>query len=133
MKKITLLLLSMVAMFTMTSCSPMIYSDYVVEAYGTPYYSGGVLVYYQYQNMYYYPHYYANGSRCLKAYRKPLPPSHIQRPSHVRPTRPTQFSSPNRGGMAPRPNGTRRPTTTTRPNTRSTPPSRNVTRFGGRR
>lgn len=133
MKKVSLFVLSLVTLL-IASCSPMIYSDYVVEAYGTPYYgTGGVFLYYQYQGMYYYPH-YRNGVCTFRAYKRPIP-NYRPPVSHQRP--PVGHLQPNRRPTAPRPsvrpqtpnrrpaNNVRRPSQPTR--------SGNITRFGGRR
>lgn len=130
MKKIEILILSFIAMFVMASCSPLVYSGYVVESYGVPYYSGNVLVYYQYQGMYYYP-YYHNGVCRYKVQRQPIPAHRPAIPRHnVTNRRPNVVPQPSRRPTA-TPN--RRPNTNTRPNVQARPSNNNITRFGGRR
>ena len=135
MKKIGLFILSMITLFTVTSCGTMIYADSVVEAYGVPHYdSYGVIVYYEYQHMYYYPQ-YIHGRYRLKACKRPIP-SYM--PPRRTPTPPRgHFSTPPRT-----PSTTRRPAAPQRPNTtpsrrptpnRTAPRGSNITHFGGRR
>lgn len=86
MKKIISILAALMMCFTLTSCVTYaqaqvddMYDDNVdisvVVSYGTPYYNTeGLLLYYIYRDMYYYPYYYHN-RYYLHRYSRPLPPS----------------------------------------------------------
>ena len=86
MKKIIIeTLAAFVFCFTLTSCVKTaqaqiddVYDDNVdinlVITYGTPYYNvDGLLLYYIYDNLYYYPYYYHN-RYYLHRYHRPIPP-----------------------------------------------------------
>ena len=85
MKKITEFLIGVVLCFTLSSCITTaqaqiddVYDDNVdinlVITYGTPYYNvEGLLLYYIYDNLYYYPYYYHN-RYYLHRYSRPIPP-----------------------------------------------------------
>ena len=47
----------------------------IIMEYGTPYYINGVLQYYLYRNLYYYPYYY-NNVMYFRSFYRPLPPRH---------------------------------------------------------
>lgn len=47
----------------------------IILTYGTPYYLDGVLQYYIYRNLYYYPFYY-NDIMYFRSFYRPLPPRH---------------------------------------------------------
>ena len=47
----------------------------IIVTYGTPYYLDGVLQYYIYRNLYYYPFYY-NDIMYFRSFYRPLPPRH---------------------------------------------------------
>jgi len=104
MKKIIkkLLLLTLMV-FTLSSCDASLIAQYdevypisdkditLVVNYGTPYYSeSGILLYYIYRNMYYYPYYYHNRPYYYR-YHRPLPPHRGFRPYH----RPNTHFNPN--------------------------------------
>lgn len=132
MKKISTFLTSLVIFFGLTACAPVFYSDDVVMSYGTPYYENGILIYYSYHGMYYYPHYHGNVCR-LKAYRTPQRHLNIHNRTHYRPTNRPSVRPSNRPNTRPsaRPNSRPSNNRYTRP---STPRGSNVTRFsGGRR
>jgi len=56
----------------------------VIMQYGTPYYRDGLLLYYIYRDIYYYPFYY-NNYWYVRAYRRPF--IHFDRPPYFRPHR----------------------------------------------
>lgn len=133
MKKILVILSLILSISIFSSCAYETYAQTedvtVIVRYGTPYYSNGALVYYVYNNLYYYPYVY-NNHTYFHRYRRPLPPP---RRHDYRPPMPPQ----NRGGhfgrpsQPPRNNGTIRPSTPSRGDR----PMRGNTRpnFGGRR
>ena len=47
----------------------------IIMEYGTPYYIDGILQYYLYRNLYYYPYYY-NNVMYFRSFYRPLPPRH---------------------------------------------------------
>lgn len=162
MKKIIGILVSLMLCFTLTSCvttataqTDDMYDDVdisVVVTYGTPFYNTeGLIIYYLYRDMFYYPYFYHN-RYYLHRYHRPLPPERLRmyrpvprdfyRPNpprghkpHVRPNNP-----PHRGDMRPnnppRRNGDVRPSQpNTRPNINrgigSRPTMPNINRGGG--
>ena len=89
MKKIIGFLAALVMLFTLSSCVTTaqahvddVYDDVdinLVVTYGVPYYDvDGLLMYYIYRNMYYYPYFYYN-RYYLHRYYRPLPPSRMHR------------------------------------------------------
>ena len=170
MKKIISILAALMMCFTLTSCVTYaqaqvddMYDDNVdisvVVTYGTPYYNTeGLLLYYIYRDMFYYP-YYHNNRYYLHRYSRPLPPprARMYRPVprdfyrhepprryHVTPpNRSTQHMRPNTHPIQPRPNGNIRPNNnrggnvgrpmTPRSSTRATVGGGNRGHFGGRR
>ena len=89
MKKIISILAALMMCFTLSSCVTTasaqiddIYDDVdisVVVTYGTPYYNTeGLLLYYIYRDMFYYPYYYHN-RYYLHRYSRPLPPERMGR------------------------------------------------------
>lgn len=136
MKKIIGILTALIMTFALSSCVTTAQAQVddmydgvdisLVITYGTPYYNTeGLLLYYIYRDMFYYPYYYHN-RYYLHRYSRPLPPQVYReryRPiprdafNHHRPNvrHDNHFPRPNRGM---RPNGNRQP----RPNMdRSTP------------
>ena len=85
MKKIILFIVGLVAMLSLNSCVTTAYAQVddeidtsVVISYGTPYYNtSGLLMYYVYRDMFYYPYYY-NSGWYFRHYAKPLPPRHYR-------------------------------------------------------
>jgi hypothetical protein len=91
MKKLYIFLIVLMMMFSLSSCETYTYAttqdDIYVETegdvvrsnvsfdviiqYGTPYYRDGVLLYYLYRDIYYYPFYY-NNYWYVRAYRRPF-------------------------------------------------------------
>lgn len=91
MKKIYILFISLLMMFSLSSCETYTYAttqdDIYVETevdvvrsnvsfdviiqYGTPFYRDDVLLYYLYRDIYYYPFYY-NNYWYVRAYRRPF-------------------------------------------------------------
>ena len=175
MKKIIGILAALMMYLTLSSCVTAaqaqvdgVYDDNVdisvVVNYGTPYYNvDGLILYYIYRDMYYYPYYYHN-RYYLHRYHRPLPLDRMRiyrpvprdfyrheppRRYHVTPpNRSTQHMRPNTHPNHPRPNGNVRPNGGTRPNdsggrfnrpmtprssTRATVGGGNRGRFGGRR
>ena len=109
MKKIFLFIIGLVMPFSLTSCVTTAYAQVddetevaVVISNGTPYYDAdGLLMYYIYRNMYYYPYYY-NNAWYFRHYARPLPPRHY-RPVprdfyHHRPLPPRHHHTPHPGG-----------------------------------
>lgn len=104
MKKICLFIIGLMMMFSLSSCETYTYAttqdDIYVEAdvdvvrsnvsfdviirYGTPYYMDGVILYYLYKDIYYYPFYY-NNYWYVRAYRRPF--THFDRRPYFRPHR----------------------------------------------
>lgn len=135
MKKIVGILAALIMCFTLSSCvtaaqaqaDGVYYDDNVdisiVVTYGTPYYNTeGLLLYYIYRDMFYYPYYY-NNRYYLHRYHRPLP---LERMKMYRPV-PRYFykhKPPRRYHVAP----LNRSTYHMRPNTHSTQsrPNRNV-------
>lgn len=150
MKKIIGILVSLMLCFTLTSCVTTataqiddMYDDVdisVVVTYGTPFYNtDGLIIYYLYRDMFYYPYFYRD-RYYLHRYHRPLPPERLRmyrpvprdfyRPNphrghrpHIRPNNP-----PRRGDVRPsQPN--------TRPNINrgigSRPTTPNINRGGG--
>lgn len=92
MKKIYSILIGLMMCFTLSSCAFETYAttqddiyvqtevdvvrstvDYqIVIKYGTPYYYNGSILYYIYDNLYYYPYYYDN-YWYFRCYRRPFP------------------------------------------------------------
>ena len=163
MKKIIGILAALMMCFTLNSCVTSaqaqiddMYDDDVnislIITYGTPYYdTEGLLLYYIYRDMFYYPYYYHN-RYYFHRYSKPLPP-HIYRERYRpiprnafnhhrpnvrhynRPPRPHGDARPNRNHQ-PKPNvdrPTQRPNNgNVRPNTNQTRPTPNINRGGSR-
>ena len=91
MKKLAIFLIGLVMCFTLSSCSVLTYAttqddmyietnvdvvrstvDYnIVIRYGTPYYYNGNILYYIYDNLYYYPYFY-NDYWYFRVYRRPF-------------------------------------------------------------
>lgn len=80
MKKIIGIILGLIMCISFTSCSTIAYAETneglidtkVIITYGTPYYNNdGLLLYYIYRDLFYYPYYY-NGWH-FRHYRRPLP------------------------------------------------------------
>ena len=144
MKKIISILAALMMCFTLSSCVTTasaqiddIYDDVdisVVVTYGTPYYNTeGLLLYYIYRDMFYYPYYY-NNRYYLHRYHRPLPPERMRmykpvprdfyrheppRRYHVTPpNKSTQHMRPNTHPTQPRPNSGMKPNTNVRPNNR---------------
>ena len=104
MKKFYIFLIGLMMMFSLNSCETYTYAttqdDIYVEAevdvvrsnvsfdviiqYGTPYYRDGVLLYYLYRDIYYYPFYY-NNYWYVRAYRRPF--THFDTRPYFRPHR----------------------------------------------
>jgi hypothetical protein len=124
MKKIISIILGLVMCISLTSCVTTasaqiddMYDDVDVNliiTYGTPIYNAeGLLTYYIYRDLYYYPYIYNNRYH-FHRYIRPLPPHrhhHVAPPrsgGHVTPqrpphhtTRPNIGSRPSGGGMRP--------------------------------
>ena len=117
MKKIIIIILGLVMCISLTSCVTTAYAQTdddvdvnVVVTYGTPCYDiNGLLLYYFYRDLYYYPYYYSN-RWYFRHYARPLPRGsyrpvprdfHRHRP-HVTPHRPHMGG--NRGFGNHRPN-----------------------------
>ena len=91
MKKLFIFLVGLTMVFSLTSCvtTAYAYDDMyddadieVVVTYGTPYYNAeGLLLYYIYRDLYYYPYFY-NDRYYLHRYYRPLPPNRMR---HYRP------------------------------------------------
>ena len=101
-KRIFTILIGLMMLFTLNSCVVGTYAttqdDIYVETevdvvrsnvsfdviiqYGTPYYRDGVLLYYLYRDIYYYPFYY-NNYWYVRAYRKPF--THFDHRPYFRP------------------------------------------------
>lgn len=94
MKKIIGILVSLMLCFTLTSCVTTataqvddMYDDVdisVVVTYGTPFYNTeGLILYYVYRDMFYYPYFYRD-RYYLHRYHRPLPPERLRmyRPVH---------------------------------------------------
>ena len=109
MKKIFLFIVGLVMSFSLTSCVTAAYAQLddeadisVIVSNGTPYYNtDGLLMYYIYRDLYYYPYYYNNGWH-FRHYARPLPPRH-HRPVprdfyHHRPHQPSYHHTPHPGG-----------------------------------
>ena len=86
MKKIIGFILGLVMCISMTSCVTTAYAQTedeiadvnVVVTYGTPYYnSDGLLLYYVFRDLFYYPYYY-NNRWYFRHYSRPLPPTHYR-------------------------------------------------------
>jgi hypothetical protein len=86
MKKFISLILALMMCISLTSCVTTAYAQTddevsdvnVVITYGTPYYnSNGLLLYYIYRDLYYYPYYYNNRWH-FRHYTRPLPPRHYR-------------------------------------------------------
>ena len=154
MKKIIGILVALMMCFTLSSCvtevqaqSDDIYYDdnidvRLVITYGTPYYNAeGLILYYVYHNMYYYPYFY-NDRYYFHRYHSPLPrhrlgvykpvprdfyrhqPGYYSRPPRDRNHRPETRPRPDnrqRPDARPRPDSRPRPNVQTRPNTQSRP------------
>ena len=81
MKKIISFILGLVMCISLTSCVSTAYAQAdddvdvnVVVTYGTPYYNeSGLLLYYIFRDLYYYPYYYSN-RWYFRHYTRPLPP-----------------------------------------------------------
>ena len=112
MKKIYIFLIGLMMLFSLTSCETYAYAttqdDIYVETevdivqsnvsfdvvlrYGRPYYRDGVLLYYIYNNLYYYPYYYGN-YWYVRAYRRPFP--HVNYRPYFRPHKYDYRFNPN--------------------------------------
>ena len=169
MKKIIGILVALMMCFTLSSCvtevqaqaDDIYYDDNIdvrlVITYGTPYYNAeGLILYYVYHNMYYYPYFY-NDRYYFHRYHSPLPRhrlgvykpvprdfyKHGQPPPrhhgnvrhHENPPR-NRNVSPRPNGNNPRPSANPRPNTSSRPNSNvgrpntSSRPSPSVSRGG---
>ncbi len=104
MKKICILLISLIMMFSLSSCETYTYTttqdDIYVETEvdmvrsnvsfdiiinnGIPYFMNGKILYYFYKGIYYYPFYY-NNYWYVRAYRRPFP--HLNYKPYFRPHR----------------------------------------------
>lgn len=82
MKKIISLFLGLMICFSLSSCVTTAYAQgeneevdvNVVVTYGTPYYNtDGLLLYYVFRDLFYYPYYY-NNRWYFRHYSRPLPP-----------------------------------------------------------
>lgn len=82
MKKVIIFILGLMMCISMSSCVTTAYAQTddemvdvnVVVTYGTPYYnSDGLLLYYVFRDLYYYPYYYGN-RWYFRHYSRPLPP-----------------------------------------------------------
>ena len=122
MKKIISIILGLVMCMTLTSCVTTasaqiddMYDDVDVNliiTYGTPIYNAeGLLTYYIYRDLYYYP-YIHNNRYYFHRYTRPLPPHrhhHVAPPrsgGHVTPHRtPHHTTRPNIGSRPTRPSG----------------------------
>jgi hypothetical protein len=151
MKKIIGILTALMMCFTLSSCVTTaqaqvddMYDDVdieVVVTYGTPYYNTeGLLLYYIYRDLYYYPYFY-HDRYYLHRYYRPLPPNRMGR---YRPV-PRDFyrysqhhryhnghdinHHPNRHHN----NHNMRPNRDNRPHNNVTPRSNNHNRMGGNR
>ena len=112
MKKIILtLVFGIIALMSMISCytaDAVVCDDTTVDVvirYGTPYYYNGALVYYVYDNYYYYPHY--NGTKWYYYRdRRPIRPHHSGwvNPGTQRPHKPHGNPPHDRPGTV-KPNG----------------------------
>ena len=158
MKKIIGILTALIMCFTLSSCittasaqNDDMYDDVdisVVVTYGTPYYNTeGLLLYYIYRDMFYYPYYY-NNRYYLHRYSRPLPPPRARmykplprdfyrhepsRRYHVTPpNKSRQHIRPNTRSIQPIPNRNVRPMTP-RSSTRAAVGSTNRGHFGGNR
>lgn len=160
MKKIIGILTALMMCFTLNSCVTSaqaqiddMYDDDVnislIITYGTPYYdTEGLLLYYIYRDMFYYPYYYHN-RYYFHRYSRPLPPQVYReryrpiprdafrhhRPNvrhNNRPPRPNRDVRPSRNNQ-PRPN-VNRPNNNgnVRPNTNQPRPNTNINRGGSR-
>jgi len=116
MKKIKILLLSLLMLVTFSSCEVYttattqddIYTETsadivrsnidfnLVVRYGTPYYMNGELLYYLYNGLYYYPFYY-NNYWYVRTYRRPF--LHFDRRPYFRPHRHDYRFSPGHHGF----------------------------------
>ena len=147
MKKIIGILAALMMCFTLSSCvvtaqADDMYDDVdisLVITYGTPYYdTEGLLLYYIYRDMFYYPYYYHN-RYYLHRYSRPLPPQVYR--ERYRPIPRDAFRNHHRHNDRPnvrhdnhppkphgdtRPNGNHKP----RPNTNQSRPTPNVNRSG---
>ena len=103
-QKLFIFLIGLMMLFSLSSCDTYTYAttqdDIYVEAdvdvvrsnvsfdviiqYGTPYYRDGVLLYYLYRDIYYYPFYY-NNYWYVRAYRRPF--THFDHRPYFRPHR----------------------------------------------
>ena len=163
MKKIIGILAALMMCFTLNSCvvtaqADDMYDDVdisLVVTYGTPYYdTEGLLLYYIYRDMFYYPYYYHN-RYYLHRYSRPLPPQvyreryrpiprdvfNHHRPNmrhDNRPPRPNRDVRPSRNNQprpnVNRPNNTPRPNNNggVRPNTNQSRPTPNINNGGSR-
>lgn len=112
MKKIIGILVSLMMCFTLTSCVATataqvddMYDDIdvsLVITYGTPFYNTeGLILYYIYRDMFYYPYIY-HDRYYFHRYRRPLPPNRSWRYKPL----PRDFYMHNKPSMPPRrPNG----------------------------
>lgn len=137
MKKLKILFIALLMMFTFSSCETYTYTTTqddiytettvdivrsnvsfdIVIRYGTPFYYEGSLLYYIYDGLYYYPFYY-NNYWYVRAYRRPF--THLDRRPYFRPHRHDYRFSPGqyRGFDRPRNTGIHRPATPNRHNGR---------------
>ena len=153
MKKIIGILAALMMCFTLSSCvvtaqADDMYDDVdisLVVTYGTPYYdTEGLLLYYIYRDMFYYPYYYHN-RYYFHRYSRPLPPQvyreryrpiprddfnrhmpNVRHDGHFpksnRNARPNRNNKPRLDMDRP----TQRPNNNARPNTNQTRPTPNV-------
>lgn len=116
MKKIYIFLIGLMMLFSLISCETYTYAttqdDIYIEnevdivqsnvsfdivlRYGRPYYRDGILLYYIYNNLYYYPYYYGN-YWYVRAYRRPFP--HVNYRPYFRPHKYDYRFSPDRYRM----------------------------------
>ena len=122
MKKFFIFLIGLMMMFSLNSCETYTYAttqdDIYVEAdvdvvrsnasfdvvirHGVPYYMDGVILYYLYKDIYYYPFYY-NNYWYVRAYRRPF--THFDNRPYFRPHRydyrfsPGQYRGFDRNGV----------------------------------
>ena len=146
MKKIIGILTVLMMYFTLSSCVTTaqaqvddMYDDVdieVVVTYGTPYYNTeGLLLYYIYRDLYYYPYFY-HDRYYLHRYYRPLPPNRMR---HYRPV-PRDFyrhNPPHRHHHNVNPRGmgghNMKPNRYNRPHNNVTPRNNNHNRIGGNR
>lgn len=132
MKKIISIIATLIMCMTLSSCLTTTAAEYdgyyygnkvdvnILVTYGKPFYNAeGLLLYYLYNNMYYYP-YYTGGVYYFYRYHKPLPMDrlrwHRPIPRDFYRKSPTHVHQYNRPSVQPRPNVNTRPRVQPRPN-----------------